>query len=163
MHTEAAAPQSPRNSQPASPLRLSSFRTRSNRSRRRINANPIKLDPDSILRAGQGTTKRRVTAVQHLENIQRITAVVDRYQSRLIMVRLPMNRLFPVPSDSVIASYVDPVREWGSDRDIPFIEGDELLEQEPVATRIDWFVDPIHPSAKGHAFLAKAVCEAIRK
>jgi|GEM_PF-4883744 len=127
----------------------------------RMTSNPIRLDPNTVLKPQSKGTTRRVTANLHIENVKQIQHRIQNHNAQLIIVQLPINRQYPAPSSSVLETYRMPISSWSKRANIPIIDGDLLLQETILKDHSKWFVDAVHPSSYGHLQLAQKICTVL--
>ena len=94
---------------------------------------PIELDSESILDPNASGSARRVSAAQHLSNVQKIAKLSRRKGVRLVLPHLPRNPRVPGPGPATPSAATATLFANGArTNDVPLVEGNRLLERLPL-------------------------------
>ena len=116
----------------------------------------------SILDGEPRGRARRVSPADHRAHITHIHATAQAHGARVIDLVLPTHRGADLrPPDEEIARYRANLVEVAEGSGAAWVDANDALASVPASDLDPYFIDPVHPSAKGHAAIAQALAPAL--
>lgn len=110
---------------------------------------------DTILEGAPGTELTRNSAATHRANLEDMVAQARRLGAAPVFVVLPVNRSVSHPDAEVLDPYLQNFHAVAAAAGAPVVDVAAAWAELPMAALPDRFLDPVHPSAVGHADIAE--------
>ena len=116
----------------------------------------------SILDGEPRGRARRVSPADHRAHIAHIHATAQAHGARVINLVLPTHRGAELrPPDEEIARYRANLVEVADETGAAWVDANDALGEVASADLDPYFIDPVHPSALGHAAISSALAPAL--
>lgn len=112
---------------------------------------------DTAIGGATGAGSTRASPADHRANLEAIADTTAALGARPVFLILPANRLGEHPPESALRPYQDNLRAVAAARGAPCVDIDARWRGHDAATLQGWFMDRVHPSARGHADIAEAL------